>query len=152
MPTLFTILLLMASLCPCPVPSRTPMHAQASELLASKDSKPSGSILNISCKPVHATPRTAEEPTAKAIASAAAAAAAAAAVKKAEEGARAVREAEENTLAAVEVAKAARLLADRHRQQMGGERGDAKNLHRTSLSKGFGVGLASTLRSEGAPF
>ena len=149
MPTLFTILLLMAYLCPCPVPSRTPMHAQASELLASK---PSGSILNISCKPVHATPRTAEEPTAKAIASAAAAAAAAAAVKKAEEGARAVREAEENTLAAVEAAKAALLLADRHRQQMGGERGDAKNLHRTSLSKGFGVGLASTLRSEGAPF
>ena len=150
MPTLFTILLLMASLCPCPVPSRTPMHAQASELLAST---PSGSILNISCKPVHATPRTAEEPTAKAIASAAAAAAAAAAaVKKAEEGARAVREAEENTLAAVEAAKAARLLADRHRQQLGGERGDAKNLHRTDLSKGFGVGLASTLRSEGAPF
>ena len=91
-----------------------------------------------------AVPRTAEEPNAKAIADAAAAAAAG---KKAAEDA--VRVAEENTLAAAE--EVARLLADRHNQQMGGERHDAKNL-RTDLSKGFGFGLASKLRIEGTPF
>ena len=90
-----------------------------------------------------AVPRTAEEPNAKAIADAAAAA-----IKKAEDDA--VREAKENTLAAA-AEKAARLLADPHKQRMGGDRRGAKNL-RTDLSKGFGFGLASKLRSEGAPF
>ena len=89
-----------------------------------------------------AVPRTAEEPNANAIADAAAAA-----VKKAEEDA--VCEAEKNTLAAAE--KAARVLADPHKQRMGGDRRGAKNL-RTDLSKGFGFGLASKLRIEGAPF
>ena len=42
-------------------------------------------------------------------------------------------------------------LADRHKQQVGGEKGDASSLQ-TALSKGFGCGLASKLRSEGSPF
>jgi hypothetical protein len=99
---------------------------------------------------VPAVPRTAEEPNAKTIADAAAAA-----VKKAGEDA--FRAAEKNKLAAAppregaEAEKAARVLADRHKLQVGGERGDASNLQ-TALPKGFGCGLASKLRSEGSPF
>ena len=91
---------------------------------------------------VPAVPRTAEEPNAKAIG---------------EDAFRQFRAAEENKLAAAppregaEAEKAARVLADRHKLQVGGERGDASNLQ-TALPKGFGCGLASKLRSEGSPF
>ena len=146
-----------------PTHVRTPMYAQVSELTdhakhreagggathRAKNKKTSAERAAKQKEPepdpapeAPAVPRTAEEPNAKAIADAAAAA-----VKKAEEDA--VCEAEKNTLAAAE--KAARVLADPHKQRMGGDRRGAKNL-RTDLSKGFGFGLASKLRSEGAPF